>query len=1173
MIVLCIDPFALQDGLNKYFCRFRVFRVFRGETIMTILKLKPNHKAVKAYYNELKQLSLLDAHKEGAVSPAFANLLRACGKQFHWTLYEQYPLKHGGKNIYPDGAMVDTFNLPYGFWEAKDSQDDLNKEIKKKFEKGYPRDNILFQAPEQAILWQDGTQKMESDLTRPDELVEILKAFFEYQPPAYQEWLQAVEAFKDEVPKIGRGLLHQIEQERRKNLKFSQAFDRFVELCREALNPNIAPRAVEEMLIQHLMTERIFRKIFNNPDFVNLNLIASEIEKVVHTLIFPHGGRHEFFKPLNRFYNAIETTAALISDFSQKQAFLNTVYEKFFQGFSVKVADTHGIVYTPQPVVQFMVNSIEEILQTEFDRSLSDDGVHILDPFVGTGNFMIHVMQTLRKTALARKYAAELHCNEVMLLPYYIAAMNIEHEYMTLTGEYKPFEGICLVDTFQLAEPAAQIQFSYMTEENSARVKQQQKAPIFVILGNPPYNVGQINENDNNKNRKYPTMDQRVAETYAKDSNATNKNALSDVYVKAFRWASDRIEDEGVVAFITNSGFVDGFAFDGMRKHLAQDFDTLYILDLGGNVRQNPKLSGTTHNVFGIQVGVSINLLVKKGKYNSGLQDTADNHNSGLQDTADEAGAAPSNPLFPEIRCCDQERQPRIYYFKTDEYWRKEQKYQFLNEKQQIRHIEWQEITPDNKETWLTEGMSADFGTFIPMGTKAAKSSKAEETETIFKNYGRGVNTSRDNWVYNFQREQLSANIQRMIEVYNEHVEKFKHLSPKPNIDDFVLNDETKISWSRDLKLDLKRGNSAEFKEEKVRQSLYRPFTRRTLFFDRILNEEVYQLPGVLPTPETETENRIICVRAVGNTKEFHCLMTSAIPDVHLTGDSQCFPFYTYDEDGSNRRENITDWALEQFRARYDRSEVHSEAEYLNADATHDGTPLRSEPYYEREQREITKWDIFYYVYAILHHPQYREKYAANLKRELPRIPFVAAGDQFPSWEGQGVGKKSSELHDTPEPTPNPSQEGNSTASPSEKDAEVFWAFSEAGKKLADLHVNYEQQPAYKLKFIEKEGEQLDWRVEKMKLSKDKTKLIYNDFLTLDGIPPEAFEYRLGNRSALDWVIDQYRVKTDKRSGITNDPNRDDEPDYIVKLIQRVMTVSIETVKIVKELPVLEEMP
>jgi predicted helicase len=567
---------------------------------MKLLDLKPTHKAMTTYYTALRQLTQVEAEREGAVSPAFADLLRHCAKQFNWTLYEQYPLKAGNKNIYPDGALVDAaFPLPYGYWEAKKTQVALEEEIRQKFDKGYPQDNILFQTPERAILWQDGRQRLDCDISRPEALVEILKAFFERQPPEYEEWQQAVAAFKEEVPKIGQGVLKLIERERQTNKGFQQAFEKFTAICREAINPNISLQAVEEMLIQHLFTVRIFQTVFQNTDFVNLNIVAREIENVVRALVFPYGGRHEFFKPLDRFYRAIESAAATISDFSQKQAFLNTVYEKFFQGFSVKVADTHGIVYTPQPIVTFMVNSIEEILHTEFGRSLSDEGVHILDPFVGTGNFIIHVMQKLRKTALPYKYQHELHCNEVMLLPYYIAAMNIEHEYLSLTGDYQPFTGLCFVDTFELAEEK---QLGLFTAENIARVERQKKAPIFVILGNPPYNVGQVNENDNNKNRKYSKMDKRVRETYAQDSKATNKNALSDVYVKAIRWASDRIGDEGIVAFITNSGFVDGLAFDGMRKHLAHDFNRIYVLDLKGNVRKDSMREGTPigeeHTVF-----------------------------------------------------------------------------------------------------------------------------------------------------------------------------------------------------------------------------------------------------------------------------------------------------------------------------------------------------------------------------------------------------------------------------------------------------------------------------------------------------------------------------------------------------------------------------------------------
>ncbi len=1014
---------------------------------MDTLNLKPNHKAVKEYYEAISNLSALGASHEGAVSPAFAALLQHCARQFNWTLIEQFLINRTTNPLRVDGAIVDEFKIPRGFWEAKDSSDDLEKEVKKKFASGYPKDNILFQAPAHIIIWQDAKEVFNEDIYKPEKLIEALQTFFQHQPPAFEQWQQAVAEFKPKVHELATGLLELIENERRTNKSFIQAFEEFTLLCHTTINPNLSTQAVEEMLIQHVLTERIFRKVFNNPDFVERNAIAREIEKVIVALTSQSFSRHDFLRSLDRFYVAIETAAATIDDFSQKQDFLNTVYEKFFQGFSVKVADTHGIVYTPQPIVNFMVKSVEDILQKEFSRSLSDEGVHILDPFVGTGSFIVRIMREIQRSKLQYKYVQELHCNEVMLLPYYIASMNIEHGYYELVGKYEPFEGICLVDTFELTEGK---QLSYFIAENTARVKRQQTSPIFVIIGNPPYNARQVSENDNNKNRKYPIVDERVAKTYAKDSRATNKNPLSDVYVKAIRWASDRIKKngEGIVAFVTNDSFIDNIAFDGMRKHLDHDFDTVYVLDLGGNVRKNPKLSGTTHNVFGIQVGVSINFFVKKNK---------------LKERA------------------------KIYYSRTDEFWRKEQKYNFLDEKMHRGNIDWEEIEPDINCTWLTKGLEREFETLLPMGAKNAKTSGGK---AFFNDYGRGVFTCRDAWAYNFSHYEVSQNVKRMIETYNDHVFKWSRLSKKTDVDGFVVYDDTKISWSRDLKLDLQRGKLAEFDEAKIRQSLYRPFSKRYLFFDRILNEEVYQIPHVLPTPDTEKENLVVCIRAVGNTNPFHCLITNVIPDFHLTSDSQSFPFYTYDEDGSNRRENITDWALEQFQKHYN-------------------------------DNRISKWDIFHYVYAILHHPQYREKYAANLKRELPHIPF----------------------------------------------APDFWKFAEAGVKLAELHVNYEKQAEYSLKRIENKDVFLNWRVERMKLSKDKTQLIYNDFLTLAGIPAEAFEYKLGNRSAPEWVIDQYQISTDKRSGIVNDPNQLDDPEYIVGLIGKVITVSLETMKIVKNLP------
>ncbi len=438
-------------------------------------------------------------------SPHFANLLRACARKIEWQLAEQYQIpRKGQRRFAPMGCCWTAFNLRHGIWEAKDGRDDLDKEAKKKFASGYPSDNILFQEPKRALLYQDGRLVADEDITNPERLVLILRQFFEYQPPAYEQWERAVEEFKERVPELAQSLLGLIKEERKRNKAFMTAFAGFTELVKEAINPNIADQAVEEMLIQHLLTERIFRKVFNNAEFAQRNVIAREIEKVINALTSRHFSREQFLGNLDRFYGAIEQTAATISDYSEKQAFLNTVYENFFQGFSVKVADTHGIVYTPQPIVEFMVRSVDDILKREFGKTegLASDGVAILDPFVGTGNFFLRVMRQMPKSKLPHKYQHELFCNEVMLLPYYIASMNIEHEYMELTGRYEPFEGISMVDTFELAEGH---QMPLFGPRKHPAVERQKNNPIFVIIGNPPYNARQVNENDKSKNRKYPT--------------------------------------------------------------------------------------------------------------------------------------------------------------------------------------------------------------------------------------------------------------------------------------------------------------------------------------------------------------------------------------------------------------------------------------------------------------------------------------------------------------------------------------------------------------------------------------------------------------------------------------------------------------------------------------------
>lgn len=1033
---------------------------------MRTLGLKVNHQKIANYRSSLDEFTQLGVTHESAVRSAFQALLGDCtalinrGRSDKWKLVPEYSIKtKAGPRIAPDGVILDIFGLIHGVWEAKDTKDDLEKEIRTKFKAGYPRENILFQSPKRAVLFQDGERMLDLDISQPNNLVEILRAFFEYQAPAFDEWERAVAEFKDRLPEIGRQTRDIIRAERKQNKKFVAAFDAFVTLCRQSLNPNLREDAVEEMLIQHLLTERIFRKIFDVGDFMQRNNIAAEIEKVASALTSRSFSRDKFLKELDRFYVAIEAAAETIPDFSEKQKFLNTVYEQFFQGFAVERADTLGIVYTPQEIVDFILASVEEILKTEFGRALGDPNVHVIDPFVGTGNFIVNLIRRLPKTRLEHKYEHELHCNEVMLLPYYVSAMNIEHTFYEQIGRYEVFPGICLVDTFETAEKA-QGEFGFFNPENTERVKRQKAAPIFVVLGNPPYNAHQIDENDSNRNRKYEEVDRRVHDTYAADSEATLVNSLEDPYIKAFRWASDRIRDEGIVAFVTNHGFIEAIACDGMRMNLARDFDAIYVLDLGGNVRKNPKLSGTTHNVFGIQVGVSITFLVRRTKKQG----------------------------YATI----------IRYHAVPMDWRKEEKYIFLRNAVGLNGIDWKSVTPDRKGNWITTGLDAGFDDLFPIGSKEAK--RSSRNDAVFRTYCRGACSNSDAYVYSFNRDDLIARAEAMVDNYNAELARWLKSGRPKTLDGFLNVDEGVLKWVRHTKKTLLRGQELRFDRSKVRVGLYRPFCKMYYYFEGAFNEDLYQLPAIFPNEQAEQKNRIICVNQT-QERPFAVLAANKIPNLVMAGgfgcSTQCFPFYTYDSEDGTRRGNLLLSTLARFQDNYC-------------------------------DKRITKWDIFYYVYAVLHHPQYRSRYVANLRRQLPRIPMLGDGD-----------------------------------------AKIFLACADVGRQLADLHVGYEMVVEYPLSRIENPGERLNWRVEKMRLTKDKTAIVYNDFLTLSGIPEAAFAYRLGNRSALEWVIDQYQVSTDTRSGITNDPNRDDEPDYIVKLIGRVITVSLETQKLIAKLPAL----
>ena len=949
---------------------------------MKKLNLKTTHKPIRDYYNALKQYDQLDITHEGAVSNPFAFLLATCAKKVGVTLEPQHAMRSPkGNRIVIDGAIIDQYRLPIAYWEAKDMDDDLPKAIQEKRNKGYPFNNTLFQNPERAILYQNEEVALDTDITEPENLVEVLQRLFSYSGITFSDWYNAVDKFNERIPALAAKLKELVEQEHKTNTEFKEAFTSFYQTCRTSIDPDLSQAAVEEMLIQHILTERIFRTVFERSDFTSRNIIATEIEKVSAALMRHSVSRDDFLKPLNPFYTAIENAATHCKDFSEKQHFLNTVYEKFFQEYSEDEADTHGIVYTPQPIVDFMVNSVEYLLKTKFNRSLSDTGVHIIDPFVGTGNFIVRLMQDIPKIALEDKYQHELHCNEVLLLPYYIANLNIEQEFLNHTKKYLPFEGIVFADTFELFE---QSQEELFTEENTKRVEQQKAKDMFVVIGNPPYNAGQESENDNNKNRPYPALDKQIKDTYVKDSKAQLKYNTYDPFVRAFSWASKRIGNSGIVAFITNNNFIRGLAFDGMRKHLSEEFNALYLLNLGGNINKGQPAGS---NVFDIKIGVSIALLVRTGE-----------------------------PIDS----------PCIFYNNETELSSKEQTFHFLKTHENVGNTTWHEIQPDEKHTWITEGLHADFDTLTPIGTKEAKEGKgtAETTEgVIFKNFSLGISTNRDVWVYNFDQDALRDNVQRMLETYEAELDRWRRQKlPKLNVNDFVLYDDTKMKWSNTLKQHLERGNITQCAEKKIRCSLYRPFTKKELFFDNILIDRIGHFSTIFPTLETETENQVICLTDKGSEKPFMTLMSNQPTDLHVVGSgcgAQCFPFYTYSRDNKTRYENITGWALKKFQDNYG-------------------------------DDSISKWDIFYYNYGILHHPDYREKYREDLKRSMPRIPF----------------------------------------------ADDFWAFAKAGAQLADLHINYESAPKYTgLTLKEKSNMPLDLRVEKMKLSKDKTRIEYNEFL------------------------------------------------------------------------------
>lgn len=894
------------------------------------------------------------------------------------------------------------------------------------------------------------------------------------------------EDWANDIAKIARTHIDRIQGilENPANIQEKTAFNAFATELRDDLNDSISDGEIVEMLAQHLVTKPVFDALFDEYSFASHNPMSKAMQGVLDALHEHHLAKEA--DTLDKFYASVRQRAAGINNAQGKQKIIVELYDKFFRNAFPKMTERLGIVYTPVEVVDFILHSVNHLLQQEFSQTLGSKGVHIIDPFTGTGTFITRLIQSglIKPDELPHKYRHEIHANELVLLAYYIAAINIEAAYHgEVIDEYTPFEGICLTDTFQMYEKDDLV--SALLEDNSARRQRQKDLDIRVIVGNPPYSVGQGDANANNANVPYPSLDARIRDTYGARSEATNKNSLYDSYIRAIRWASDRIGDAGIIGFVTNAGFVDASTTDGLRKCLNDEFSSLYVFHLRGNART----SGETRrkekdNVFGMgsRAPIAISLLVKN----------------------------------PNAEACGQ-----INFNDIGDYLSREEKLEKIAGFSSVAGIEqWQPITPDEHGDWVKQ-RDDSFNQFIVLGEKDDKSAL-----TLFDNYSNGVKTQRDAWAFNSCKAKLATNMEGMIGFYNAEVKRFNAAHPgldtkgrQAQVDGFIDTDPTRISWTRALKQDLGKDRSYAFEVDCLVPALYRPFTKQWLYFNRRFNEMVYQMPRIFP--DAVAENLVIGVSATGEKVAFSALISRHVPSLHFVDieGSQCFPLYLYDETAQASKKDLFSEPTE---AGLRRRDAITDAGLAHFNTTYPG-------------EQISKEDLFYYVYGILHSPDYRERFADNLSKELPRIPAV-------------------------------------------KKAADFWAFSKAGRALADLHLNYETVEPYPLT-IEAKGTltDADYRVEKMKFAKkgDKTTVIYNPRITLKGIPEVAWDYVVNGKAALDWVMERQAVRTDKASGIVNDANdwateTMGNPKYPLELFQRVVTVSLETQKIVKGLPKLD---
>ncbi|MCY4047851.1 MAG: N-6 DNA methylase [Candidatus Dadabacteria bacterium] len=1001
---------------------------------------------IEEYQRDIKKLREVGgSENETVLRSAFQACLSKYCSQQKLILVTELPYK---SDAIPDGTVKDSLRLTLGYWEAKDTKDNLDDEISKKIAKGYPTSNIIFENSEIAVLIQDGLETQRVKMSDAKALDGIVRSFLAYEPKQIGDFRKAANQFKDDFPGVLDALREMIDESHGKKPAFREAAGEFLKLCQEAINPSVEAADVREMLIQHILTKDIFLKVFGEDQFHKENNIAARLDDLEETF-FTGDTRRAMVDRLKGYYSAITVTAASIESHREKQKFLKAVYEDFYRIYNPKAADRLGVVYTPNEVVEFMIKSADHLVKKHFSRRLYDRNVQILDPAAGTGTFITDLIEFMPEKHVPYKYENEIHANEVGILPYYIANLNIEYTYKQKTGKYREFPNICFVDTldnlmFKGGPSGRQVKLlGSVSDENLERVKRQNKKRISVIIGNPPYNANQRNENENNKNREYPGIDKRIKETYIKQSTA-QKTKQYDMYKRFIRWASDRLDDNGVLALVSNSAFINSGQDDGFRKVAAEEFNEIWIVDLKGNARtsgeQRRKEGG---NVFEdkIRVGVAIYFFVKK----------------------------------EGVEGCD------IFYNSVKDYAKYNDKIAHI-QKVSLSQDDFEHIVPDSQHNWINQ-TDNDFDDLVCVANKDTKLAKREVDENaVFKLFSLGVVTARDEWVYGFDVSGLKKKVRYFCKLYNDEIVRFLKETPKKEKMGDWVNRE--IKWTSELEGHLFKGTPINYSDKSIVDSLYRPFVKSNLYYQPLIIHRRYQMPDIFPSGK-KGENKVICFSGTSSVKPFQSLVVKEVFSFDFLEKTQCLPLYSYDKDG-NRCSNITDWGLKQFRDHYGNDKITAE-------------------------------DIFHYTYAVLHNPAYLEKYAINLKREFPRLPFY--GD-FPKWVKRG-------------------------------------------KELMKLHINFEKQKPYKLERVDKECEP---GKAKLKADKEGNVIVIDEQTELTGIPPEAWEYRLGNRSALEWVLDQYKEKKPKDPTIREKFNTykfADHKEEVIKLLGKVCAVSVKTVEIV----------